>query len=324
MKTEFPKKIDVIDITLRDGLQNEEHFVPLEAKLYIAEMLIKAGFKRIEVGSISHVKYVPQFKDIDELLFALPKDPEVEYTVLALTPKAIERVCDLLKKGAKIDRVITGQIATSEAFAMKNMKRTHEQLFSEAKTNVKLLHDMGVKKVAGNIGTVFGCPIQGKIPIERAYEFVDRMFALGFDEVEHADTDGIATPRDINEYFNVIMSKYPDTNMHSLHSHDIRGMGLASYYAAMQAGITVFNCTLGGIGGQVANFLDGVPVLGVGDNYFNSKRTGLICTEDFVSMLNGMSIETGIDEQKLYSLGRTLEKILGRSLFSFTSSILTS
>ena len=83
MEMQLPKNIDIIDITMRDGLQNEEHYVPLDAKLYIADQLIKAGFKRIEVGSISHVAYVPQFKDVDELLLRLPKDVDVEYTVLA-------------------------------------------------------------------------------------------------------------------------------------------------------------------------------------------------------------------------------------------------
>lgn len=87
MELKLPEQIDVIDITMRDGLQNEEHYVPLEAKLYLADRLIKAGFKRLEVGSISHVAYVPQFKDVDELLLKLPKDVDVEYTVLALTPR---------------------------------------------------------------------------------------------------------------------------------------------------------------------------------------------------------------------------------------------
>ena len=310
MELKLPEQIDVIDITMRDGLQNEEHYVPLEAKLYLADRLIKAGFKRLEVGSISHVAYVPQFKDVD-----------VEYTVLALTPKAIERVGGLLDRGAKIDRVLTGQIATSEAYAMKNMRRTHQQLFDEAEKNVKALHDMGIKRVAGNIGTVFGCPIQGKVSIERAYEFVDRMFDIGFDEVEHSDSDGIATPRDIADYFQVILEKHPDPARHSFHIHDIRGMGIAGYYAAMLAGIRTFDCTVGGIGGQVANFLDGVPVKGAGDYYFDTCRTGLVSTEDFITMVNGMGIHTGVDQEKLYALGRNLEKMLGRPLYSFTSTV---
>ncbi|MFR4559906.1 MAG: hydroxymethylglutaryl-CoA lyase [Flavonifractor plautii] len=318
MELKLPEQIDVIDITMRDGLQNEEHYVPLEAKLYLADRLIKAGFKRLEVGSISHVAYVPQFKDVDELLLKLPKDVDVEYTVLALTPRpsAGGRPVD----GGQIDRVSQAR-GHQRSNAMKNMRRTHQQLFDEAEKNVKALHDMGIKRVAGNIGTVFGCPIQGKVSIERAYEFVDRMFDIGFDEVEHSDSDGIATPRDIADYFQVILEKHPDPARHSFHIHDIRGMGIAGYYAAMLAGIRTFDCTVGGIGGQVANFLDGVPVKGAGDYYFDTCRTGLVSTEDFITMVNGMGIHTGVDQEKLYALGRNLEKMLGRPLYSFTSTV---
>ena len=114
------------------------------------------------------------------------------------------------------------------------------------------------------------------------------MFDIGFDEVEHSDSDGIATPRDIADYFQVILEKHPDPARHSFHIHDIRGMGIAGYYAAMLAGIRTFDCTVGGIGGQVANFLDGVPVKGAGDYYFDTCRTGLVSTEDFITMVNGM------------------------------------
>ncbi|RGY66484.1 hydroxymethylglutaryl-CoA lyase [Fusobacterium ulcerans] len=321
MKIELPKKINIIDITMRDGLQNEEKFLPLEGKLHIAEKLIDAGVKKIEVGSMSHVKYVPQFRDIDDLMRALPKRGDVEYTVLALNKKAVERVVKLLEEGIKIDRVLTGQLATSKAYAKKNMNRTHEELFLEAEKNVKLLHDAGIKKVVGNIGTIFGCPIQGEVPIEKAYEFADRMFQIGFDEIEHSDPDGKATPKDILEYFSVVLEKYPDPSKHSFHIHDIRGTGIAGYYAAMMAGIINFDCTIGGIGGQVANFMDGLPIKGTGEYYFESRRTGLVSTEDFTTMVNEMGIETGIDHKKLYKLGLELEKMLGRELHSFTSSV---
>jgi len=288
MTLKLPEKIEIIDVTMRDGLQNEEIFVPLDGKLYIANKLIAAGVKRIEVGSLSHVKYVPQFKDIDELLFQLPRREDVEYTILALNAKAVERAVKLVEQGAKIDRVLTGQIATSEAYARKNMNRTHEELFADAEINVKRLHDAGIKKVVANIGTIFGCPIQGDVPIERAYEFVDRCLELGFDEIEHSDPDGKATPKDITEYFEVIMSRHQDASRHSF---------------------------------QVANFVDRVPVKGIGEYYFDSRRTGLVSTEDFVTMANDMGIVTGIDEKILYGLGMDLEKMLGRKLSSFTSSL---
>ena len=163
----LPKKVEVMDVTLRDGFQHEEMFVPTEAKLWIANKLIDAGFTKFEVGTFSHIKYVPQFKDIEAVLKGLPKNENVEYTVLALNTKACERTVQALEDGAQIDRVLCGQLATSEAYARKNMNRTHEELFAEAEKNVKFLHDHGVKKVFANIGTIFGCPIQGEVPLER-------------------------------------------------------------------------------------------------------------------------------------------------------------
>lgn len=108
------------------------------------------------------------------------------------------------------------------------------------------------------LGQFLDARVQGKVPIEKAYEFVDRAFDIGFDEIEHSDPDGIATPTDVYEYFNNVMSKHPDVKMHSFHVHDIRGAGMATYYAAMQAGVTTFDCSMGGIGGQVANIVDKV------------------------------------------------------------------
>lgn len=317
----LPSELNIIDVTLRDGIQNEETFVKTEAKLWIANQLIDAGFKKIEVGTFSHIKYVPQFKDILDVLEGLPKRDDVEYTVLALNTKACERAVDALDKGYQIDRVLCGQLATSEAYARKNMNRTHDELFREAEKNVKFLHDHGIKKTVANVGTIFGCPVSGPVPIERAHEFNERTFSIGFDEIEHSDTDGIANPRQVYEYFKTVLERYPDTNKHSFHIHDVRGMGMASYLAAALAGITVFDCSCGGIGGQVANIVDNIPVKGSGDYYFNGVRTGLVETSDFITMVNAMGIHTGVDESKVVRIVRMLERILGRNLYSSTSKL---
>lgn len=318
---ERKKHIDILDVTLRDGLQHEELFVPTETKLYIANKLIDAGFRNIEVGTFSHVKYVPQFKDIEDVLAGLPKREDVQYTVLALNTKACERVADALEKGAQIDRVLCGQLATSEAYARKNMNRTHEELFAEAEKNVKFLHGLGIKRVFANVGTIFGCPIQGHVPLEKAYEFCDRIFDIGFDEIEHSDTEGVASPDIVYEYFTKVFAKYPDAGMHSFHVHDVRGMGMAAYYAAIEAGVAAFDVTLGGIGGQVANIVDKVPCKGTGDYYYSDCRTGLVETCDFAGMLEKMGIETGIDIEKTIKICLMLEKILGRKLDSYLAAL---
>ena len=316
----YPKNVMIYDSTLRDGLQHEEHYVSLEHRALLLEMLIGAGVRRVEVGSLSQPDYLPQFREIDRFLSdVIPKIPyskDAELCVVALNRKAVSRVLALIDKGVRIDRVLTGQIATSEAYAQKNLNRSRKELLAEAEENIKLLHRAGIKRVSASVGTIFGCPIQGNVDIKIAYEFTDRLFDMGVDEIEHADPSGTATPDKVHEYFSHIMARWPLPERHIFHAHDIRGTGILNYFAAMDEGITHFECTLGGIGGQPANQMDGVPVRGTGPYYYNFGRTGLVSTEDFVSVLQKSGIETGIDLNLLISAGMAAEQILGRTLDS--------
>lgn len=307
----------IIDTTLRDGLQHEEHYMPLDKRLELLRGLVDAGVTKIEVGSFAHPIYLPQFREIDEFVQMLPRYDHVEYTFLALNRRAVERVVRLKRQGAPIHRVLTGQIATSDSYAKKNMNRTHEELFREAEELVITLHEAGIQRVAANVGTIFGCPIEGEMPLERAYEYVARLFAMGFDEIEHSDPDGAASPDRMAEYCAEVMKRWPDPTRHVLHVHDIHGMGLASYYAGLQQGMRQFECALGGIGGQPANQMDGMPVHGTGEYYFEQGRTGLVSTEDFAGMLSRMNCDTGIDTEKLIAVGCLAEKLIGRRLDSF-------
>lgn len=309
--------ISLIDTTLRDGLQHEERYMSLEQRTQLLKALIDAGVRRIEVGSMAHPAYLPQFREMDRFAFMLPQREDVEYTFVALNRRAVERVLDLKEHGAPVHRVLTGQLATSASYARKNMNRTHEALFLEAEESVRMLHNGGISRVVASLGTVFGCPIEGKMPLEKAYAFADRLFSMGFDEIEHADTDGSATPEDVALYCREILRRWPDPQKHSLHIHDIHGMGMADYYAALSQGINQFACALGGIGGQPANRMDGVPVRGTGDYYYTCGRTGLVSTEDFASMLARMDYRTGIDPKRILDAGSLLEQLLGRSLDSF-------
>lgn len=311
------QKVLIADTTLRDGLQHEEHYMPLELRLELLNGLIASGVKKIEVGSFAHPVYLPQFRDINAFAMMLPRVEGVEYTFLALNRKAVERAVAMKAAGAPVDRVLTGQLATSESYARKNMNRTHEELFEEAGQMVRMLHNGGIERVCANVGTIFGCPIEGEMPLSLAYEFDDRLFDMGFDEIEHSDPDGAATPDRMAEYCAEVMRRWPDPSRHVLHVHDINGMGMACYCAAMEQGIRQFECTLGGIGGQPANCMDGTIVKGTGDYYFTQGRTGLVSTEDFASMLGRMGYDTGIDSAALTRLGGRLEIMLGRKLDSF-------
>ena len=311
------REISILDTTLRDGLQHEEHYMSLEKRMQLLNGLVEAGVKKIEAGSFAHPGYLPQFREIDKFAMSLPRDNGVEYTFLALNRRAVERAIRLKAQGAPVHRILTGQIATSASYARKNMNRTQEELFREAADLVKLLHENGITRVAANVGTIFGCPIEGEMPLEKAYDFVARLLDMGFDEIEHSDPDGAASPDRMAEYCAEIMRRWPDPRIHVLHVHDIHGMGIASYYAALEQGIRQFECSLGGTGGQPANRMDGVPIHGTGDYYFSQGPTGLVCTEDFADMLRRMSCSTGLDTEKLISVGCLAEKLFSRTLDSY-------
>ena len=277
----------------------------------------KTGKQRSRVGTLGYALLFAVLMLLVMLNFGSMALP----LAVTLVPQGLDWLYFVLMELSALTVSVLASAFTSEAYARKNMNRTHEELFREAEQNVKFLHDHGVKHVFANVGTIFGCPVQGEVLIERAYEFVDRTFSIGFDEIEHSDTEGTATPDRVYEYFSNVLEKYPDRNMHSFHVHDVYGMGMTAYYAAAQAGVSTFDCSMGGIGGQVANIVDGVPVKGAGAYYYDNCRTGLVETCDFVTMLNGMGVETGVDEHKCYQICRMLERILGRRLDSFPSHI---
>jgi hydroxymethylglutaryl-CoA lyase len=148
-------------------------------------------------------------------------------------------------------------------------------------------------------------------------EFTRRFLDIGADDIEHADHDGSAPPNKVFEYFSMVLKEIPDSKLHIAHFHVTRGWGLANVLAALQAGITHFEATLGGIGGQPANFVDDCPVAGTGNYYYADPNiVGLVSTEDLVVMMDEMGIETGINVDRLLEIGKMMERILGRRLRS--------
>ncbi len=164
---------------------------------------------------------------------------------------------------------------------------------------------------------IWGCPKSGRTEMKTAVQFTKRWLELGANEVEHADHDGSATPNREYDYFSMVLSAVPDPEKHMAHFHSTRGWGLANVLAALQAGITHYESTMGGLGGQPANFVDGVPVAGTGDYYLKDPGiSGLVATEDLVVMVDEMGMETGIDVDAALKIGVMVEKIVGRRLRS--------
>jgi hydroxymethylglutaryl-CoA lyase len=318
----YPKKVVLGDITVRDGFQHEEKFIPTDAKLWVAEQLIMAGFKRIEVTNFGNPKGMPQFKDADEVMQRLRSSKKVahllkdiETTAITIRERAAERTIQACKEGFGPDRILF-MVSTSESHHRVNSGLSLDDYWKMCETYIPKAHDAGMK-VCGTVSTIWGCPIEGPTHMKTALEFTRRWLEIGADDIEHADHDGSAPPNRVYDYFAMILDAIPDPSKHVAHFHVTRGWGLANVLAALQAGITHFESTLGGTGGQPANFFDGAPVTGTGKYYYaDPSITGLVSTEDMVVMMDEMGIDTGVDVDKVLETGRTMEKILGRRLRS--------
>jgi hydroxymethylglutaryl-CoA lyase len=318
----YPSKVSLGDITIRDGFQHEEKFIPTQAKIWLAEQLIQAGFKKLEVTNFGNPKGMPQFQDADAVMKGihnskLIKDQlqDVELTAVTIREKAVERAIQAKKEGYGPDRILL-MVSTSEAHHVKNSGLTLDQYWKMSEECIKKAKDAGIK-VNGTVSTIWGCPITGPTDMELAVEFSKRWLDIGADDIEHADHDGSASPDRVFKYYSMLMDAIPDPSKHIVHFHTTRGWGQANVLAALQAGMTHYEATMGGIGGQPANFVDGVPVAGTGAYYYKDpSAVGLVCMEDMVVMMDEMGIETGLDIDKVLETGKMVERIVGRKLRS--------
>jgi len=242
---------------------------------------------------------------------------EVSLTAVTIRETAIERAIEAKKAGFGPDRILL-MVSTSESHQKKNSGLTLDEYWKMAEKYIPKAHDAGLK-VNGTVSTIWGCPIEGPMDMMDAVKFAKRWFDIGANDVEHADHDGSASPNRVYDYFSMLLDHVQNPQKQIVHFHSLRGWGLANVLAALQAGMTNYESTLGGIGGQPANFVDGVPVSGTGAYYYkDAGNVGLVCTEDMVVMMDEMGIDTGVDIDRVLKTGKMVEKILGRRLRSET------
>jgi hydroxymethylglutaryl-CoA lyase len=313
----LPKKVSVSDLTLRDGLQSEEISMRTDAKLFIVQGLIDAGFREMEVLNFAPPKFQPQFNDWEEVLKGLPQRSDVVYTCVTTSPKATDRAFQSREKGYRVDRIVLGLLPGNEKQNKLVSGLDYSQTWAWIDKTVKIAHQLNMKVNVFMTGIFSPLRPGDKSPMEEGIEFVNKLLDMGVDDIEHPDHSGEVTPAATYQYFVKIMEKHPDPKQHVFHIHDARGMGLACYFSAMVAGVTRFETCLGGLGGWPSPFVDRVPTGGLKWTSEVARRPGLVCTEDFLVMLNGMNIETNIDVQKVLDLGKWVEKIIGRELASF-------
>jgi hydroxymethylglutaryl-CoA lyase len=324
----MPRKVTIGDITVRDGFQHEEKFISTPAKIFYLEELIFAGCRDIEVTNLGNPYLMPQFRDAEELLTHMRSDlfkkrcakqgvnyDDITLTAITIREAAVDRAIELKKKGIGPDRLLM-MVSTEEEHHFANSGTTLPAYWKEAERCIKKCNDAGMI-MCGTVSTIWGSPIGGATDLKDAVEFTKRWLEIGAHDIEHADHDGSASSPDVYRYFSMILDEIPNTDLHLAHFHETKRVASASILAALHAGITRYEATLGGLGGQPANFLDDCPVKGTGEYYYEDPRfVGLVTLEDTLVQIDEMGIEHGYDVDRILWIGRKLEKTIGRKLRS--------
>jgi hydroxymethylglutaryl-CoA lyase len=325
----MPKKVRLAEISIRDGIQHEEVWIPTAAKIFYLQELAFAGVRRLEVTNLGNPRGMPQFKDAEEVLQGIRseifetrltkrniKKDTIEWTAITIREPSVDRAIELKEKGYGPDRVLM-MVSTDEEHHFANSGMTLPAYWKEAERCIKKCKDAGIK-MCGTVSTIWGSPIAGPTRLEDAVEFTKRFLSIGADDIEHADHDGSAPPDQVYRYFSMILDAIPNPDLHVAHFHVTRGWGPANVLAALQAGVEIFEGTLGGIGGQPTNFLDRTPVPGTGAYYYKDPNVvGLVTFEDMCVMLDEMGIDIGgINIERILELGTLMEKTIGRRLRS--------
>lgn len=265
----LPKKVEIIEVGPRDGLQNEPQPISTEQKKQLISQLAKAGFSRIETTAFVHPKWVPQMSDAAEIA-RFSNELGIHYIALTPNLKALERA---IEAGVPQIAVFIG---ASSTFNQKNINKTTDESLAECEPLFSKAKDHG-KFIRAYVSMSFSCPYQGKVSFEEVNRVVERFVKLGADEIDIGDTNGRANPKIVYERFSRLRDLYPDAVFVG-HFHDTGKMALANTLAAMQAGIDKFDSSIGGLGG--------CP--------YSPGATGNVATEDLVHMLTEMGIDTGI------------------------------
>lgn len=281
------RRIEIVEVGPRDGFQNLCEYIPTEDKLRFIDGLADAGIKHIQITSFVSPKAIPQMKDAAEVAKeSLARHPDLDLFALVPNLRGAQSA-----KAAGLNKV-SNVISLSESHNKANIRRTHEESFNELD---KILDSVGDMDISIDVATAFGCPFEGKIPVNKLIDFVGHAHDKGIREFTLCDTTGMANPAQVREVVEKITSAFPEA-VFQAHIHDTRNMGMVNTLAAVEAGINHVQSTLGGLGG--------CP--------FAPGASGNTATEDLVNMLNEMGFETGVDQEKLTLLAKEeREKIPG-------------
>ena len=284
----MPRKIKLVEVGPRDGLQNESVLVGTDIKVDLINRLTRAGFANIESASFVSPKWVPQMADGAQVMQQALRRPGVIYSALVPNIKGFEKAL-----AAKIDEVVIFG-AASETFSQKNINCSIDESIARFApvANAAKEADLGLR---GSISCCLGCPYEGAIAPQAVVKVVVRLRDLGCDEIDIADTIGVGTADQVKRVIEVAAKEFPIVQLAG-HFHDTYGQALANILASLQTGLSIFHSSVAGLGG--------CP--------FAPGATGNVATEDVLYLMQGLSIETGVDLSQVVEIGDFISKAIGR------------
>jgi hydroxymethylglutaryl-CoA lyase len=290
--TELAAAVEVNEVGPRDGFQAEEEFIPTGRKVEVVDALSRTGVAAIQVTSVVHPKAVPQLADAEAVMARIERAPGVRYTVLVPNLHGAERAVPMNADGWEL------MLSVTDSHSRSNANRSTDEALKGMEPVVALARENGVE-VTGSLATALGCPFEGRVPFERVLYVAEAYRAMKVMRISVADTVGVADPRLVFETMSRLKERLPDVRL-GLHLHNTRGMALANVLAALQAGVTQFDSSVGGLGG--------CP--------FAPGATGNISTEDLVHMLDLMGVRSGVDLDSMLAVAREVSEVVRHPLES--------
>jgi len=286
----IPGSVRIVEVGPRDGLQNEATQVPTTVKIAFVNALAAAGHSTIEVSAFVSPRWVPQMADAAEVFAGIERRDGVRYTALVPNPAGLERA-----QTAGVSEIAIFA-AASETFSQRNI---NQSISASLETYAVVCRQAAAARlpVRAYLSTVFGCPFEGAVPIPTVATVAAQLIEMGAYEVALSDTIGIAHPGQVAPIVDAV-AKHVSRQQIALHFHDTRGMALVNVSAGLDAGVTTFDSSAGGLGG--------CP--------YAPGATGNLATEDLVYMLNGVGIQTGVDLERLIDASRLIEPHVGHAL----------
>ena len=290
--TKLPSKVKIVEVGPRDGLQNEQATIPAAVKIELIDRLTRAGFPNVEAASFVSPKWVPQMATSSEVMAGIHRWPGVVYSALVPNMKGFDAAL-----AARVDEVVIFG-AASETFSQKNINCSIAESIERFAEVARATKAQGLR-LRGAVSCALGCPYEGRVSPQAAADVVRRLRDIGCDEIDIADTIGVATPKQVHEVMAEVIRDFPVSQL-SGHFHDTYGQALANIYASLECGITIYHASVAGLGG--------CP--------YAKGATGNVATEDVLYLMQGLGIATGVDLDQVVDAGQFISAALGRKAIS--------